>query len=57
MDGKLMHQEQFDRLLAVRHYNGSDYWSTPDKKLGIDKPIDVRGFNLSRIERGERFGR
>lgn len=41
MDVELIYQEKLDRLLAVRHSNGADYWSTPDKKLGIDKPIST----------------
>ena len=28
-------------LLSTRHDNGSDYWATPDKKIGIEKPIST----------------
>ena len=41
MDVELIYQEKLDRLLAVRQSNGADYWSTPDNKLGIDKPIST----------------
>lgn len=30
-----------DRLLAVRHGNGGDFWATPDGRLGIEKPIST----------------
>ena len=30
-----------DRLLATRHDNGADFWSTPDGRLGIEKPIST----------------
>lgn len=33
--------DQFNRLLSVRSSNGSDFWATPDEKLGIERPIST----------------
>lgn len=28
-------------ILAARHANGADFWATPDRKLGIERPIST----------------
>ena len=34
-----MYQTDMDKLLITRYDNGSDFWATPDGKIGIEKPI------------------
>ncbi|MBC3901263.1 prenyltransferase [Acetobacterium malicum] len=31
----------FDQILATRYDNGADFWTTPDGRLGIEKPIST----------------
>lgn len=35
------YQEDFDWLLSVRKDNGADFWATPERKLGIEKPVST----------------
>nr|WP_320026195.1 prenyltransferase [uncultured Acetobacterium sp.] len=34
-------QIDLDQILAARYDNGSDFWATPDGRLGIEKPIST----------------
>lgn len=36
-----MSDTDLEKLLATRHYNGADFWATPDRRLGIEKPIST----------------
>lgn len=33
--------DDLDKLLSSRYDNGSDFWATPDGRLGIEKPIST----------------
>ncbi|MBV1757159.1 MAG: prenyltransferase [Dethiosulfatibacter sp.] len=36
-----MYQGDIDKLLLSRNDNGSDFWATPDGRIGIEKPIST----------------
>jgi hypothetical protein len=36
-----MRETDLDRILAMRHGNGADFWATPDGRIGIEKPIST----------------
>lgn len=36
-----MYKTDLDKILATRHDNGADFWATPDRRIGIEKPIST----------------
>jgi hypothetical protein len=34
-------ETDFQQILATRYDNGTDFWATPDGRLGIEKPIST----------------
>jgi hypothetical protein len=41
MSMQILHSEDFDQILAMRHDNGADFWATADGRIGIEKPIST----------------
>lgn len=35
------HAGDLERLLAMRHDNGGDFWAPPDGRIGIERPIST----------------
>lgn len=41
MGSQQTRNNKIEKLLSVRYSNGSDFWATPDGKLGIEKPVST----------------